>query len=325
MGRYLATAGRYRWTLAVVLTLVWCAGLAAAYVGYVNTFESTATIWVLRASPELLQPSANDLTAAIPQTAAAQQADLIDELLQTTSFVRDVVKRTSLAAGLAAAPDATRYLDGVRKRFRVQAPGSNVLTVSYSGSDPRTGPEMVDALLAVRADRVAQARVVGSAALNALYQKQYDAAQGQALDAQRQVDQFNASHPAPLSDVDQHLQAQLRLTLDLAQARLTDLRGNLDRAALAPAILDISGLEFQVVDEPSIPTSPSGGAKSAMTLAMVAIAAGLALDALFVLLATLLLDRRSSQATRGAEAAAEGDQTAAARGRYVADGAAARS
>src|SRR4029077_391281 len=294
MGRYLDTARRYRWTLAVVLTLVWCAGLAAAYVGYQNTYESTATIWVLRASPELLQPSANDLTAAIPQTAGAAQAELIDQLLQTRSFVRDVVSRTSLAAALAAAPDQTKYLDSVAKRFRVQAPGSNLLTVSYSSSEPRTGAEMVDALLAVRADRVAQARVEGSAALNALYQKQYDAAQAQALDARRQLDQFRASHPAPLSDVDQHLQAQLRLTLDLAQARLSDIRGNLDRAALAPAILDISGLEFQVVDAPSVPTSPTGGAKSAMTLAAVAIAAGLALDALFILLATLLLHRSST-------------------------------
>ncbi len=228
MGPYLDSARRYRWSLALVLTLVWCAGLAAAVAGYMNTYESTATIWVLRASPELLQPSANDLTAAIPQTAAAQQAELLDQLLETQSFVRDVVKRTSLSATLGGASNEAKILDDVRKRFRVQAPGSNLLTISFSGRDPTMGPEMVNAILAVRAERVALARVQGSAALNALYQKQYEAAQGQALDAQQQLDSFNAAHPAPLSDVDQHLQAQLRLTLDLAQARLADIRGNLD-------------------------------------------------------------------------------------------------
>ena len=325
MRRYLSTARRYRWPLAIVLTLVWGAGLASAYVGYINTYESSATIWVLRASSELLQPSANDLAAAIPQTAAAQQAELIDQLLQTRSFVRDVVNRTSLSAVLAATSDEGKLLDDVRKRFRVQAPGSNLLTVSFSGRDPHIGPEMVNALLAVRADRVAEARVQGSAALNSLYQKQYQSAQAQAQDAQQQLDQFNASHPAPLGDVDQHLQAQLRLTLDLAQARLADIRGNLDRAELGPAILDISGLEFQVVDQPSVPNGPSGGMRAALTLAAVAIVAGLAMGALFILVATLLLGRSSSRAT-AQEKAGHHDRTApAGRGQYVADEAGARS
>src|SRR6266568_644853 len=164
MGRYLSTARRYRWSLAVVLTLVWGAGLASAFAGYINTYESSATIWVLRASPELIQPSANDLTASIPQTAAAQQAELLDQLLQTRSFVRDVVDRSPLSTTLATTTDQGKFLDDIRKRFRVQAPGSNLLTVSFSGRDPSTAPEMVNALLAVRADRVAQARTQSSAA-----------------------------------------------------------------------------------------------------------------------------------------------------------------
>src|SRR5439155_163039 len=83
---------------------------------------------------------------------------------------------------------------------------------------------------------------------NTLYQKQLQVAQAQALHAQRALDEFDASHPGALRDIEQHLKAQLRLTLDYAQLRLGDLRGGINHAALAPANLSVSGMEFQVVD-----------------------------------------------------------------------------
>ena len=81
MRPYLATVRRYAWLVGAILALVWGAGLASAYVDYTTTFESEATIWVLRASPELLVTSPNDPSAPILQTAASQQADLLDQLL----------------------------------------------------------------------------------------------------------------------------------------------------------------------------------------------------------------------------------------------------
>src|SRR5437773_1105219 len=115
MRPYLATVRRYAWLVGAILALVWGAGLASAYVDYTTTFESEATIWVLRASPELLVTSPNDPSAPILQTAASQQADLLDQLLQTQSFVRDVVQKTSLAPALAAAQEARRFRRGERR------------------------------------------------------------------------------------------------------------------------------------------------------------------------------------------------------------------
>jgi uncharacterized protein involved in exopolysaccharide biosynthesis len=296
MQRTLRAARRYAWLLAAVLALVWIPGLISAYGEYANTFESSATIWVLSAPQELTQANLDELGNALPQTIATQQADLLNQLLRTTAFVRDVVNKTSLATALAVAPDEGRYLDDIRKRFHVQAPGNNVLTVSFAGRDPHVSAEMVKAALAVRAERVAQARLDATAALNALYQKDYEAAQADALNAQQQIDQFDATHPAPLGDVDQHARAQLRLVLDLSLARLADIRARIDRAALAPAIRDISGMEFQVVDPPTEPRTPSGGTRSALTLAMVAFFAGLFLAAIVVLLGALLPDRAVASA-----------------------------
>jgi len=274
---------RYRALIVAICAIVWTAGAIAALTEYRTTFESTASVWVLRTSPELAQTSADDPNVTLLQTAATQQMDLITQLLQTDSYVRDVATRAGLVVPTGA--DQEAYLDSLRKRFRVRAVGSNLLTLSYAARDPQSGPRLVNAALDVRGERIAEARTASTAALTTLYQKDYDVAQTAALDAQTKLQDFEASHPAPLSDVDQHLQAQLRLTLDLAQARLADLRGRIDRAVLAPALIEVSGQEFQIVDPPSVPYGPSGGSRSAMTIAAIAIVAGLAIAALLVIVA----------------------------------------
>jgi len=286
MRRYLATARRYRWLLAAVLALVWGAGIVAAYAEYTTTFESTATVWVLRPPAELAQTSLDDPSATLLQTAASQQVDLLSQLLQTDSFLRDVVQLATPGTSLAAAHDEAAYLDDVRKRFHVKALGTNLLTISFAARDPATGPRMVKAALAARDQRTAAARVSATTALSTLYKKDYEVAQARALDAKQRLQEFNASHPVPLSDIDQHLQSQLLLSLDLAQTRLGDLQGRMDRAVLGPTLIEVSGLEFQVIDEPRETAAPKGGARPAMTVAAVALVAGIALAALLVLLGT---------------------------------------
>lgn len=293
MRRYFLTARRHRALIVAICGIVWLAGAVAAVVEYRTTFESTAMIWVLRASPELAQTSPDDPSATLLQSAASQQVDLIGQLLQTDSFLSDVAEHAGLA--VPAGADEASYLDGLRKRFHVKALGSNLLSLSYSARDAATGPKLVNAALAVREERTAAARVASTTALTTLYQKDYDLAQTEALKAQHDLESFDASHPAPMNDVDQHLEAQLRLTVDLAQARLADLRGRIDRAVLAPSLIEVSGMEFQVVDAPRAPNGPSGGARSAMTIATIAIVAGLALAVLFVLLASHLPRPRAAE------------------------------
>jgi len=306
--RYLAAARRHRALIVAILAIVWLAGGLAAATEYRTTFESTASIWVLRASPELAQSSADDPSVTLLQTAASQQVDLISQLLQTDSFVSDVAGRAGLVVPVGA--DESAYLDSLRKRFHVKALGTNLLSLSYAARDPESGPKLVNAALAVRGERTAAARVASTTALVTLYQKDYELAQTEAQSAQRNLQAFDEGHPAPMSDVDQHSEAQLRLLLDLAQARLSDLRGRLDRAALAPALIDVSGMEFQVVDPPRRPSAPSGGTRSALTIAAIALVAGAALAALLVLLSAhvprvpvaVAQRERSARAIDGAEA-----------------------
>ena len=292
MRPYLAAARERVWIIAAVVVLVWGAGLFTAMREYASTFESQATIWVLRASPELTNIDPEDPGTPVVQTVASQQNELLQQLLQTDSFVRDVTRRTSLRAALDAATDERGFLARIRKRFDVETLGTNMLRVSYTAGDPRTPAEMVIAALDVRTDRVMKARVTSSAAVSTLYRREFEVAQQQAVTANADLDQFNKSHPAPLSPADQAHQGQLQLAVDFAQSRLSELQGRADRSAVASAVLDMSGLEFQVVDEPFADPTPSGGGRAAATIALFSFAGGVLLAALIVVVTALVAGRR---------------------------------
>jgi uncharacterized protein involved in exopolysaccharide biosynthesis len=285
---YLATARAFRFVLAAMLVVVWGAGLAAAVVEYKSTYQSEATVWAVRAAPALSVTDPDDPNIAVIQTAASQQAEVLKQFLQTRSFLVDVVGRTPLKASYEAAADPDKFIDDVRKRFRVETLGTSLIRVSFVAHDPNTPPDLINAALVVRAERLDRARQLSSAALGLLLQSQIEFAQQKALDAQKALDEFNQSHREPLSEPDQHVRAQLRLNLDFALVGLSDLQGRMTQSALAPALLEVSGVEFQVVDEPLVATTPRGGERAAMTIAAVALAAGAGLTALLVLIATLL-------------------------------------
>jgi hypothetical protein len=297
--RYLGTARRYRVLIAAILALIWVPGLAAASAEYSGTYESQATIWVLKASAQLTVMNPEDPGLPVIQTVGSQQVELLNQLLQTDSFVRDVVERTSLRAGLQSAPNQTQFLADVRRHFRIQSLGTNMLRISFSTFDRHAAAEAVRAAIAVRSERVSAARLAGSAALGALYGRVGDLARAQTLEAQRQFDEFNASHTGALSPAEAAHQGQLQLALDLALARLNDLKGRADSAAVASAVLEMSGMEFQVVDEPAEPVAPSGGARAAATQAAVALAAGGLLAMLLVVVGTLIANQIAGPADVG--------------------------
>ena len=288
--RYVTAAMRYRWVILGILAVVWGAGLAGAYHEYTTTYESQATIWVLRPSPELTNTNPEDPGTPVIQTVASQQAELLSQLLRSDSFVREVVDQTSQRSALRSAPNEMAFLAGIRKRFDVETLGTNMLRVSYTTSDPRTPVEMVNAALTVRTERVLQARATSTAAVGTLYRREFETAQAQALDAARELDAFKTSHTGTLAPADESHLAQLQLAVDFAQSRLNELRGRADRAAVAAAVLEMSGLEFEVVDEPREQGTPSGGGRAAAILALVSLAAGSLLAGLLVFAGTMLAD-----------------------------------
>jgi hypothetical protein len=233
------------------------------------------------------------------QTVASQQSELLSQLIKTDSFIRDVVVRTSLSPAFSAASDPERFLDTVRKKFKVETLGTNMIRLSYAGNDPHTPAELVNAALDARTERIIGARVISTAAVGAIYRKEFETAQIQMANAQKELQQFQDAHTGQMSNEDERHLGQLQLAVDFAQSRLSELRGRADRAAVSAAVLEMSGLEFQIVDAPRDLTKPIGGDKPATLLAAVAIAAGLLLAALLVIGGALLADHIADPADVG--------------------------
>lgn len=300
MQRYLFTARRFAWVIAAIVALLALSGSVAGYNEYVGTFESNATIWVSRNSQELLQshvdqtdqPSTPDFL-----TPGSEYAEAFTQLVQTQSFLRSVLERTSLAADLDAARDPLAFLDDVRKRTKVQALGTNLVKVTYRAASPNVAYEVVAALLAVRDERAAASQVASTSMTSTLYTKELDLAQQKSVRAQADLDQFNSTHKAPLDAADAYRQQQLRTASDVAQARVDDLRASLDRMAVVSTLLTVGqSADVQVIDAPQVQDQPSGGLRQAALVFGLMMAGAATLVALLIVVGTLLTASIASEA-----------------------------
>ncbi len=300
MQRYIYTARRFLWVIVTVVAVLMVSGAVAAYGEYIGAFESSATVWVQRNSQELLQTHA--VQSDVPNvpdflTPGSEYAEKFNQLVQTQAFLRSVLERSSLSADLQAAKDQMSYLDDIRKRFKVQALGTNLVRVSFRATSPKVAYEIVSAALAIRDERAATAQIGATSMTSTLYTKELDLAQQKSTRAQTDLDQFNATHRLPLDAAEAYRQQQLRTASDVAQARVDDLRAALDRMAVVSTLLEVGrSADVQVIDEPQVQLQPSGGLRQAVLVVGVVMAGAVTLVALLVVVGTLLTASIASEA-----------------------------
>ncbi len=300
MERYLYTLRRYRWIAAVIVLILGVSASIAAYGEYVNTYESNATIWVSRNSQDVLRSTELSTDqSSVPNflTPGGEYAETFGQMIQSQAFLAQVVARTSLEAQLAASVDPLAFFDDVRKRFKVQALGTNLVRVSYRAESPTVAYEMVVAALSERDQRTAQQQVGTTSVTTAYYQKEYELAKQETLQTQQELDRFNASHSAPLNTTDDYTQRQLRLASDLAQVRVNDIKTRIDRASIASGLQQLAGgNDIQVLDQPQEQPRPSGGIRQAAFVFGVMMSGAVALLGLLIVLGTLLTGSVASEA-----------------------------
>jgi hypothetical protein len=153
------------------------------------------------------------------------------------------------------------------------------------------------AALAVRQQQSVASRTAAMEAAVGSYRSELALAQSQVLEAQGELERFDEAQRPPLGALDQYQQGQLRLAVQDARTRITDLKARIDRAAvMAGIVLTADSLDFQVVDKPMVDAKPSGGGRPAATIAGSAMLGGLALASLLVLAGTLLASRVGAEA-----------------------------
>lgn len=297
MRRYLDTAARYKWVIVIVLALTWGTGAVMAYSDYTTSFEAEATIWTDRQSRQFAITSAQDPGFGSLVTPAAEQAGVISQLLQSRSFLRDVVERASIP--VPGNVDERTFFQDIGKRFRIEVVGTNVLKLSYRAHDPHTGPQIVLAALAVRQQRLAETRFATTTAAATFYRSELGLAQNQVLAAQGELDAFDAGHRIPLAPADEYQQRQLRLAVEEAKTRVLDVRTRIDGSTVLPAIFQLAdSVDFQVLDKPLEDAKPSGGIRPAMTTAGGAGVGGLALVGLLLIVGTVARGDTREQVAR---------------------------
>lgn len=300
MQRYIFTARRFLFVIVTVVLLLTVSATVAAYGEYVGTFESNATVWVQRNSQELLQTHAVQTDVpSVPDflTPGSEYAESFTQLVQTQAFLRSAIERTSLAGGLKGAKDPLAFLDDVRKRFKIQALGTNLVRVSYRADSPEVAFEMVAAALAIRDERAAAAQIASTSMTSTLYTKELDLAQQKSTRAQADLDQFNATHKPPLDAAEAYRQQQLRTASDVAQARVDDLRAALDRMAVVATLLEVGqSADVEVIDAPALQPQPSGGLRQAVLVFGVVMAGAVTLVAILIVVGTLLTASIASEA-----------------------------
>jgi len=274
-------------SIVLVLALTWGTGAVLAYSDYTTSFEADATIWTDRQSQQFATTSTQDPGFGSLVTPAAEQAGVLNQLLQSRSFLQDVTQRAFIVR--PAGTDALTFFADIGKRFRIDVLGTNLFRLSYRALDPHTGPAIVNATLAIRQQRLAETRAAATTAAATYYRSELGLAQNQVLAAQSELDAFDAvHHQLPLSAPDEYQQRQLRLAVEEAKTRVLDVRTRIDGSTVLPAIFQLAdSVDFQVLDEPIEDAKPSGGLRPAMTTAGSAGVGGLALIGLLVLGGTL--------------------------------------
>ena len=254
--RYLGTFYRGRRLYIPVLLLLLVATAVGTYYLARTQYEATARIWVDKpVLDSVLDPNAPSTFVSPGQ----QQADKITQLLQTDSFVADILTNTTMSARLSNEADRDRVIKEVRGKLAVTPLGTNTVKITYAGSDPIICQQVVQGTIDQFRAWDLTSRVEQSAIESQFYQKQQQIYQDQADAAAKRVDDFQREHPYPDPTSPQYLELQgLQRESELARSLLNATLTKIEQANAANSLSDTSRqAEFQVLDAPTVPTRPA--------------------------------------------------------------------
>jgi uncharacterized protein involved in exopolysaccharide biosynthesis len=255
--RYLGTFFRGRRIYIPVLLLLLAATALGTYYLARTQYESTARIWVDKpALQNVLDPNSPTGLLVSP---GQQQADKLNQLLQTDSFVVAILTNTTSAGRLTSDPDRDRVIKDVRGKIAVTPLGSNTVKIAYTGNDPVLCQRMVQSTIDQFRTWDLTARVEQSAIERQFYEKQLQIYQDQADAAAKRVTDFQAEHPYPDPSSPQYLELQgLQREMESARALLSTTRTKIEQANAANSLSNTSSqAEFQVLDAPTVPSRPA--------------------------------------------------------------------
>jgi uncharacterized protein involved in exopolysaccharide biosynthesis len=218
------------------------------------------------------------------------QSDL-GKLLSKTPLTKPIASFLGLKAPSNSAEAQTRALAEIQKRITVQANGTNLVRITYKGSDPETGVSLLNTAIKTYQDQNFGSSNSATQAILSFYQDQVDHSRKDMQDANSKVMDFQTQHPVAVGaarpDSEAQQLSQLQADYDVRLTQYEKAVEQLGAAQLqADAGLTSRQQQFTVVDAPQVPKAPTLDVRRAVTLVFMAVVFGFGLGAFLVLVRT---------------------------------------
>lgn len=299
--QYAATFSRHRRLLLLpllvtMLVAVWYVASAP------KAYLSTASLWFDNPPPH---PSSVGNTNDITLPPAAQQQQVLTELLTTRSFRIEVGHRGPLASYLEQHSDTgwgpAALLGSLRgsgslddrivadlgpKQIETTVAGPQVLAVSLRGPSAEVAARTLGALVAQFKEETTSTLDSRGEAAVTYFRSQVRAASDALASARSDVASYRAGHPGASSDSDLTLHSLVQAE-KAAAVQLVAATNSLNQASLTAAAPAVAKASFRVIDPAKVPTGPVSNHKKEL----LAIVAGLFVGALLSALAVIAMTR----------------------------------
>ncbi len=257
MRKYLQAFFRHRFLILAPILLGSIAG------GYFSSGQPRVYLSVARLWADSSVPNESTILATPNPTPAAQQASVMQELLQTRDFLNKVAERETSQEFLkpAQSPFDDATLATVAVATFVSTPGPHFIAVSVTAKSPDAAAGLVTSVIEEYAATLGSTLTVRANAL-VKFQTQNLASAAKALEvAQMRLNDYLISHPTANPGILDQSALQLSATVAAAQQQYASVGESLSKAQLTLASIGDSDA-LRVVDPPSTPTGPEGRMKT---------------------------------------------------------------
>jgi uncharacterized protein involved in exopolysaccharide biosynthesis len=290
MARYVEILFRHWKRFAVILILL-PTPISIATLIYFRTYQAAADIWV--DNPTYFGSNTNIVGSGGVSgwnqylTPAQNEADELNQYLQTTSFVYAVGDRMA-ADGMTNTKERNLLITSIAKNLKVLPSGSHLVTISFSCSKASECTETLSATIAVFEARLTEALKAQEQLSTTFLQGQVAAAQQRANTSEAALERYLAAHPGFLATSANTGIPQLDQLITQAQQDQTALiavQGQLGQAQYTFAAADqFIATSTKVVDAPGITAGGFLGDGSSLKRAAVVWLAAIGVGAVYLAL-----------------------------------------
>jgi uncharacterized protein involved in exopolysaccharide biosynthesis len=248
MKRYLQTFRRHRLLVIAPVVLTLLVGLGFEFVSP-RHYSASGSLWADSPVPDGTTVFS---TSPPAQSAASQGADVLNELLATDHFLKDLAPRSPWAAYLRQHPkELDTVFSSLQKDTTVSVLGPQVIGVTYQSSDSATTAPMARAILNTFVAQLSSLQRQRDQQQISYDNQSVQTALASLNTAQKQLSEYLVAHPQlPGATVDPTV-TQLSGNVATAQQAYGTAVGNLNASQQGLSSATDSS-QLHVIDQPSI-------------------------------------------------------------------------